>query len=149
MSLLDKFFGNKTDKDKESVDHDHDLRVATCAIMLEIANIDGEFSSDERTQIVSFLESHFGLSSEIAHQLIEKAKEELENSIDLWSFTNRINQNYNREEKIGIVEMIWKIIYSDDYMDKHEDYLVKKLGALLRLSHKDLMDAKMKAKGKA
>lgn len=149
MGLIDKFFGKEGDKDAGSVDQEHDLRVATCAVMLEIANIDGEFSAEERKGIVSFLESHFGLSHDIAHELIEKAGEELENSIDLWSFTNRINQNYNREEKIGIVEMIWEIVFADDYMDKHEDYLMKKLGKLLRLSHKDLMDAKMKAKGKA
>lgn len=149
MGLIDKFFGKRVDKSSGNVDKEHDLRVATCAVMLEIANIDGEFSDDERERIVSFLESHFGLSSEIAHELIEKAAKELENSIDLWSFTNRINQNYNREEKIGIVEMIWEIVFTDDYLDKHEDYLMKKLGKLLRLSHKDLMDAKMKSKRKA
>ena len=149
MNLIDKFFGKTVDKSSESVDKEHDLRVATCAVMLEIANIDGEFSDGERERIVSFLESHFGLSSEIANELIEKAGKELESSIDLWSFTNRINQNYNREEKIGIVEMIWEIVFADDYLDKHEDYLMKKLGNLLRLSHKDLMDAKMKSKRKA
>ena len=149
MGLIDKFFGKRESESAGSVETEHDLRVATCAVMLEIANIDGEFSAEERKRIVLFLESHFGLSTEIAHELIEKAGEELENSIDLWSFTNRINQNYNREEKTGIVEMIWEIVFADDYMDKHEDYLMKKLGKLLRLSHKDLMDAKMKAKEKA
>ena len=149
MGLIDKFFGKRESESAGSVDKEHDLRVATCAVMLEIANIDGEFSAEERKRIVSFLESHFGLSAEIAQELIEKAGEELENSIDLWSFTNRINQNYNLEDKIGIVEMIWEIVFADDRMDMHEDYLMKKLGKLLRLSHKDLMDAKMKAKGKA
>ncbi|VAX25561.1 hypothetical protein MNBD_NITROSPINAE04-1927 [hydrothermal vent metagenome] len=149
MSLIEKFLKKEPGKSSGSVDKEYDLRVATCAVMLEIANIDGDFSEAERKRIVSFLESNFSLSSEIASELIKKAGEELKSSIDLWSFTNRINQNYKREEKIKLIEMIWEIVFTDDYMDKHEDYLMKKLGKLLRLSHQDIMEAKMKAKRKA
>jgi len=149
MGLIEKFLKKDDDKSAGSADKEYDLRVATCAVMLEIANIDGDFSEAERKRIVSFLESNFGLSSEIAGELIEKAGEELESSIDLWGFTNRINKNYKREEKIRLIEMIWEIVFTDDYMDKHEDYLMKKLGKLLRLSHQDIMEAKMKAKRKA
>ncbi|VAX16250.1 hypothetical protein MNBD_NITROSPINAE03-1440 [hydrothermal vent metagenome] len=149
MGLIEKFLKKDRDKSAGSVDKEYDLRVATCAVMLEIANIDGEFSEAERKRIVSFLESNFGLSSEMAGELIEKAGEKLESSIDLWGFTNRINENYKREEKIGLIEMIWEIVFTDDYMDKHEDYLMKKLGKLLRLSHQDIIEAKMKAKRKA
>ncbi|HEB71794.1 MAG TPA: TerB family tellurite resistance protein [Nitrospirae bacterium] len=149
MGLIEKFFKKDDDKSAGSADKEYDLRVATCAVMLEIANIDGNFSEAERKRIVSFLESNFGLSGEIASELIEKAGEKLESSIDLWGFTNRINENYKREEKIRLIEMIWEIVFTDDYMDKHEDYLMKKLGKLLRLSHQDIMEAKMKAKRKA
>ena len=58
--------------------------------------------------------------------------------------TNLINQNYSIEEKIRIIEMIWKLAYTDGKLDKHEDYLVHKLARLLRLTHKQLIEAKFK-----
>ena len=80
---------------------------------------------------------------------MKSSQKELDGSIDLWQFTNLVNENYSRYEKINIVEMIWKIVYADGKLDKHEDYLVHKLGKLLRLSHKELINAKLKVLGKA
>ena len=67
-------------------------------------------------------------------------------SIDLWQFTNLINQNYSTDEKLQIIETMWKIVYADGRLDKHEDYLVHKLSNLLRLTHKQLIDAKLRVK---
>jgi len=122
----------------------HDVRVATCALFLEMANIDEEFSDSERERILSILREHFGLSDDHAAELVDLASKELDQSIDLWQFTNLINENYAEEEKVRIIEMVWEIVYTDDKLDQHEDYLVHKLAKLLRLSHKQLIDAKLK-----
>jgi len=68
----------------------------------------------------------------------------LETSIDLWQFSKKINENYSIDEKIEIIESLWQIVFIDEKMDKHENYLMHKLSALLRLSHKQLMDAKLR-----
>jgi uncharacterized tellurite resistance protein B-like protein len=68
----------------------------------------------------------------------------LEDSVDLWQFAQLINENYAIEEKMEIIEMLWKIVYVDGKMDEHEHYLMDKLSSLLRLSHKQLIDAKLK-----
>ncbi|MDY6951413.1 MAG: TerB family tellurite resistance protein, partial [Thermodesulfobacteriota bacterium] len=59
---------------------------------------------------------------------------------------NLVNQHYSRQEKIQIIQMVWQIVYADQKLDKHEDYLVHKLSKLLRLTHKELIDAKLKVK---
>jgi uncharacterized tellurite resistance protein B-like protein len=143
-----KFFGKDAGPrpSEASVDTVHDIQVAACALFLEMANIDGEFDEQERGRIISILERHFSLSSAHAADLIAASKEELEGSIDLWQFTNLINQNYSREEKIQIIETIWELAYIDGKLDKHEDYLLHKLANLLRLSHKQLIEAKLRAK---
>ena len=61
-------------------------------------------------------------------------------------FARLINQNYNTAEKIQVIETIWAIAYSDARLDKHEDYLVHKLAGLLRLTHRQLIDAKLRVK---
>jgi len=147
IDIVKTFFGKrqKIDSTKQEEATTHDIRIATCALFLEMAKIDGEFSDHERGSIISILKKDYQLSDEHAAELLEASNEELERRIDLWQFTNLINQNYSSEEKISIIEMVWKIIFTDGRLDKHEDYLVHKLAKLLRLTHKQLIDAKVKA----
>jgi uncharacterized tellurite resistance protein B-like protein len=125
-------------------DREEDLRIATCALFLELANIDDEFSEEERTRIFGIIRSEFGLSEQQAEELARRAASELEGSIDLWNFTNLINENYGESERIRVVELLWKVVYADGKLEKHEDYLVHKLARLLRLTHKQLIAAKLK-----
>ncbi len=146
IDLVKSFFGKRSASAGPSHETQgvHDVRVATCALFLEMANIDEEFSDSERERILSILREHFGLSDEHAAELMGLARRELDRSIDLWQFTNLINENYTKEEKTRIIEMVWEIVYTDDKLDQHEDYLVHKLAKLLRLSHEQLIDAKLK-----
>jgi uncharacterized tellurite resistance protein B-like protein len=151
IDLVKKFFGKVAEDDLKGSGErtTHDIRVATCALFLEMSQIDGEISESEREHILSVLKSDYGLSGDHADSLLEASREQLEGSIDLWQFTNLVNQNYSRKEKCDIIETIWTIAYTDGRLDKHEDYLMHKLSKLLRLSHKELIDAKVKAKGSA
>lgn len=148
IERLKKFFniasGNGPSGAEEN--REHDIRVASCALLLEIATIDGEFSDEEKDLIVRIVKDEYGLDEENALALIQDAHKEVEQSIDLWQFTNLINRNYSLEEKIRIIEMIWMVIYADGRLEKHEDYLVHNLAGLLRLEHRQLIDAKLKIK---
>jgi uncharacterized tellurite resistance protein B-like protein len=128
----------------EKTDNPHDIRIATCALFLEMANIDGEFSEGERANILKLLAKEYHLSEEDAAELTKAADDERNGKIDLWQYTNLINQNYSDEEKFRVVELLWRVVYSDGRLDAHEDYLVHKLAKLLRLNHDRLIDAKLK-----
>ncbi len=150
IDLVKKFFGESSAPDAEAKDGEgsHDTRVATCALLLEMANIDGEFSEKEQADIIALLKKDYDLPEETISELLETSRKELDGSTDLWRFTNLINSNYSQEEKRGIIEMVWKVVYADGVLDQHEDYLVHKLARLLRLPHKELIQAKMKVLGK-
>ena len=148
IDLVKKFFGKAVNgrvaEDEEKATHD--IGVATCALFLEMSQIDGKFSASEREHIMSVLTNDYGLSDDVAAALLEAAREKLDESIDLWRFTNLINQNYSREEKRRIIETVWRIAYADGKLEKHEDYLAHKLAHLLRLTQEELIEAKLKAK---
>ena len=148
IDLIKKYFGRSgengsPDKTGEKL---HDIRIATCALLIEMSNIDGEFSEAEKERILRILKRDYQISDECAIEIMEIASEELKGSIDLWKFTNLINNNYSAEEKLKIIETVWSIAYSDGKLDKHEDYLVHKLAKLFRLTHKQLIEAKLKVK---
>ena len=144
IDMVKRFFSKLGEGDAGQGAGTHDLRVAACALFLEMAKMDGAFSDTETKQIIHLLKEHYDLSDEHAAALMETSREQLKESIDLWQFTNLINENYTLEEKLEIIEMIWQVAYADGKLEAHEDYLAHKLAKLLRLNHKQLIDAKMK-----
>ena len=148
LDVMKKFFQKDLEEKTGTKEEDRAQRiqVATCALLLEVANSDDEFSDNERDNIVKILEKDFQLSVGYAEELMELSEKERQGSIDLWGFTNRINEHYSPEEKTKIIEMVWKVIYADGKLDKHEDHLAHKLSSLLKLSHKQLIDAKLKVR---
>jgi uncharacterized tellurite resistance protein B-like protein len=145
IESIKRFFGKiPVDRADASQTSDHDIKVATCALLVEMARIDESFTVEETEIILHILKTQYGLSEEHAEALMAEAEKELVESVDLWQFSRLINENYSREEKIGILETLWQVVFVDGKMDQYEDYLMHKMSNLLRLSHKELIDAKMK-----
>ncbi len=120
------------------------VQLATSAILVEAARADREFTPEERSHIIRTLHERFSLSKEDAEELVAESKKSLNESSDLWRFTNVLNQHCTPEEKREIVEEAWRVIFMDGALHAHEDHLLHKLGTLLNLTHPQLMDAKLK-----
>ena len=149
--IIKRFFSSATENSSGTTGKqtDHDIRVATCALLVEIARIDEEFTQSEMETLLSILKEKYGLSREHADALIAEAEKELEESVDLWQFARLINENYSNSEKIEIIETLWQIVYVDGKMNRFEHYLMNKLKNLLRLSQDQLIDAKLKVMGRS
>ncbi len=119
------------------------IQIASCVILLEVAKFDFDFSSIEKETTKAILKNEFAIPEDAIEDLMKISEEKREDSVDLWEFTNVINQNFSREEKIKIIEAAWKIIYADDKLDKYENHYAHVLADLLRLRHDELIDAKL------
>ena len=120
-----------------------EVHLATCAVFLEVAQIDNEFDEREREHILAVFQNEYGLSREDVLELKKASRDQLGKSIDFWKFTNVINQHYSNEEKYRIVVLLWELVYSDGKLDDHENYFMHKLRRLLKLTQSDLIDAKL------
>ena len=127
-------------------DNEERTRIAASIILLEAAHADHECTDEELDHVIETLCSDFDLSRKHAEDLLELAHRERSHAVDLFEFTNHINNEFSREEKIAVLEAVWCIIHVDGQLDKHEDHFVRKLTHLLRLSHKEMIDAKLKAR---
>ncbi|MDH3356677.1 MAG: TerB family tellurite resistance protein [Desulfobacteraceae bacterium] len=148
LNIVKRFFSKEKlgSPDANGQETGHDIHVATCALLVEIARIDGTFTKEEMETVISILKEKYGLSRENIDALIVEAEKQLEDSVDLWQFARLINENYSNEEKTEIIETLWQIVYVDGKMDQYEHYLMNKLKNLLRVSHNQLIDAKLKVK---
>ena len=146
LDSLKRFFSPAAagERGASGSDPEHDVRIATCALFLEMARIDGKFTPEEMETVLSIMKEKYGLSGEHADALVADADKELENSVDLWQFARLINENYSIDEKLEIIETLWQMVYVDGKMDEYEHYLMSKLKNLLRLSHDQLIGAKKK-----
>lgn len=146
IEMLRRFFlaGEKEGGITTIAEIGHDLRIAACALLLEMANIDGEFSPKEVRVLLNILHKDFGLWPKLARQLTRETADELYHSINMWQFTNLINENYSIDEKMEIVEMIWQVVYQSGNFLEHESYLQHKLAALLDIGYRELSTSKVR-----
>jgi len=120
------------------------VQVATCALLLEMAQSDGKYQAVEARVVNDLLASRFQLSAAAVAELVDYARVKRDESVDLFQFAREINANFSREEKLDVMEGLWQVIYADGKLDMHEDALARQLAQLLRLSHKDVIDRKIK-----
>ncbi len=121
------------------------VQVAACALLLELAHADGEFSPAELDHIEGALGRHFGLEEATARELIALAEAERSQSIDHFQFTRMIAQEYDLGQKMVLAEVMWGVILADGQIGHHEAYLVRKLANLLDLEPGYLAQARRAA----
>jgi len=122
--------------------HHDPLRLATAAVLLDIAYADGSFSPAEDGNVGGFLAERFQLSDEDARELLEAADEIRKKTVDHFALTHYIRKNTPLAERIEIVKTMWRLVYSDGTLTNYEGYLVRKLADLLGLEHHVMIEAK-------
>ncbi|MGE5625061.1 MAG: TerB family tellurite resistance protein [Bacillota bacterium] len=123
-----------------------DLRVATAALLVEMARADFDEAEVELQKVGELLAERYGLEGQDATALIAAARAESDHAVSLFRFTHLINQHLEMPDKQQLMDMLWDVAYADGRLDKHEDALMHKLSDLLYVPLPDLMRAKEEAK---
>lgn len=132
-----------------TTDSDRPLRVAACALLLELAWADDDFTAEERTHIEEALGRHFGIGEIEAAELIALAEAERREATDLHQFTSLINSQYDEGQRMVLAEVFWRIVYADGQLAEREAMLSRKLANLLELRPGFLAEARKRALGSA
>ena len=88
----------------------------------------------------------FSLSNEQVHELMELAEDWISRSVSMYEFTDIINKHFSSDDKYELVKNLWKIVYADNILDKYEEHLVRVISNNLKLSHRDMIAAKLEVK---
>lgn len=119
------------------------IQTAACALFLEMAKSDLDYTEDERSHIFETMKNIFRLDDESANELLKLSETEVRESISLYEFTDTINQHFSNEEKFELLKNLWKLIFIDGKLDAHEESLIRKITTMLNLEHRDMIDSKM------
>lgn len=140
--FLNQYLSKDTDQNPSI---DHTLELCAAVLMLEIALADSSMDEDEYAVIEKSISYHFHLDGDETRSLIELARKEVDHATSLHDFTKTVNSSLNADEKIMIIELLWRVAVADNVIDKYEEYFIRKISDLLYVSHSDYIRAKHRA----
>lgn len=120
------------------------LRVATAALLIEVARADFDNGGEEMQTVETLLRERFSLSDDEVRDLVDAARAASNESASLYRFTHAVHQHLSPDEKRHVVEMLWRVALADAKLDKYEDSLMHKIAELIYVPHGELMQVKNK-----
>src|SRR5262245_19658619 len=94
------------------------IELATAALLIELARSDFSESPAELDAIRQLLQKRFSLSSVAVETLLTEAGRRADDAVSLHEFTHRLNRELPEGEKLGILEMLWRVSHADGHIDK-------------------------------
>ena len=135
--MLKNFFKKKK---QETPEYNNILIIS---LLIHAAKIDENYTDAEKAIIKKTVIDLFEIKPEEAEKLIHNAEKKEEESNQIVEFTREI-KNYSMETRLKIIEIIWKIVYSDGTNDNYESNLIRRVCGLLYISDRDNGAIKLK-----
>lgn len=133
------------EKNENELSRDEVIHLATAALLIEVSKADFELTKQETEAVIEALRKRFNLDAMTLDALLKLAEEELQQSSSLYQFTRLVNDFYDYEQKLQLIESMWEIAYADGDLDKYEEHLIRKVAELIYVSHKDFIRLKLAA----
>ena len=136
--MLKNFFKNPKKENSNN-------NILVIALLIHAAKIDENYTEIEKKIIIKAIIQLYNININEAEKLLKLAEKKEEVSNQIVEFTREIKK-YSIEFRLKIIEIIWKIVYSDNTSDNYESNLVRRICGLLYISDKDNGIIKTKVK---
>ena len=120
--------------------------LAYASLLVEVIKSDDKFDDRERAKLLDVLSKKLKIRDDELQNFAELAKQKSDESTSLYQFTREINDKYEYDEKVKLIEDLWRIAYSDGQLDKYEDYVIRKIADLIYVTHSDFIKSKLSVK---
>ncbi|MFZ1991067.1 MAG: TerB family tellurite resistance protein [Alphaproteobacteria bacterium] len=125
-----------------------EAEIASAALLVEAAAMDGQFDQGERKTILGLIESRFKLSADEATRLLGLGEKLQSQSNEVFKFTLAANRSFSEEERIELVEMMWTTVLCDGVVHDYEGNLMRRIAGLLYVPDKAAGEARKRAEQK-
>ena len=121
---------------KQKKENLNDKNILVASLLVHAAKMDENYTDLEKKIIIKALVDLNNVSKDQAEELIKHAEKKEKESNQIIEFTSEIKK-YSMEYRLNIIEIIWKIVYSDGTSDNYESNLIRRICGLLYVSDKD------------
>jgi len=130
---------------KKKKESPKDKNILVVALLVHAAKIDENYTEIEKEIIKKVIMQLNEINLDESEKLLKIAEKKEEESNQIIGFTSEIKK-YPMEFRLKIIEIIWKIVYSDGASDNYETNLIRRICGLLYVSDKDNGIIKMRIK---
>ena len=147
LSKINAFFQSLGEESNQQVS-EISLEIACSVLLCEVMLADGQLDESEQNKLSTILSQQFQLSNEEVKDIIQRSLAICEDSTDFYQFTSKINDNYSTEQRIAMLELLWKIAYADGELASIEEHIIRKIADLLHLRHSEYIQTKLNCQPK-
>ncbi len=126
---------------------ENDYRLAAAALLIHASTIDGNMNGTERDRLRGVLKSRFALDDAATEELIDISTLAENEAVDLYRFTSLLNRTLDEAGRLGIVEMMWQVVFADGRVNEFEDNLMWRAADLLGVSSRDRIAIRRRVAG--
>ena len=135
--MIFKFLNKNKEKTGSKVES-----INIACLFIHAAKIDENYTSEEREMIKKTVKKLFPDLDNL-DEIITNAEQKENDSNHIQEFTKEV-KSLSTENKIIIIETLWRIILSDGKSDIYENNLMRRLAGLLYLDDKIVGETKVK-----
>jgi len=121
--------------------------LAVAALLVEVLRADYDVAGGERRQVLASIRGILGLDASQCEQLLTEAEHQVDRAHDLHQFTAAINRALAHDEKLRLVEQMWRVAQADATVHKYEEHIIRRIADLLHVSHREFIAAKLRVAG--
>ncbi len=116
---------------------DNDHRLAAVALLIHVADADGELDAQENSRLRALIQSRFGMDGAETSRLLREARESGHESVSVDHFVKVLNRVLDENARLKLVEMMWDIVYADGAANETEDTIVWRIAEMLEIRDED------------
>jgi len=138
-------FGVAAGEDPAVQQHARNLAVA--ALLVEVLRADYDVSAPERRQVLDAIRELLELEPAECEALLLSAERQVDGAHDLHQFTSELNRSLPHEDKLELLEQLWRVAQADATVHHYEEHLIRRVADLLHVSHREFIVAKLRSSG--
>ena len=127
----------------------NNLRVAIACLIQEARRVDFDHDAREHPAAIDALMQMFGIQTAEAEALLEQAREKAQQLSSYYSIVSVIKRDLSPEERVLLIEVLWRVAYADGALHGYEDHFVRKIAHLLHVPNTQVMLARSRARAGA
>tara|TARA_A100001011_G_scaffold285216_1_gene295733 strand:- start:1871 stop:2311 length:441 start_codon:yes stop_codon:yes gene_type:complete len=136
------FFKKKEENQLDNIKPNFEIELTAAVLAYEIARSDGDISNSELSVLMEEIEKIAKKVGKDKYEILKIVEMYSKDSVSFHEFIEDINNNYQKDQKLSLLEFMWKTAYADGRLDVDEERLVRRVADLIKI--KDLEVLKLK-----
>ncbi len=143
LDAIQQFFQRSLAEPENRQDDAYTLELASAALLCEVMRADYRVGEAELSTLRHLLRERYHLGDRAVEELMELARQEVEDAVDHYQFVSLIKEHYGYEQRVELVKLMWRLAWADGKVDPLEEHRIRRLADLLHVGHSDFIRTKL------